>query len=206
MADPRAALIRAARRLNEIGGLPASDGNLSTRVGPRLFWISPSGIEKRGIAAEDFVLLDDSGRVMDGHRKPSSEWPMHVAIYGQREEINCILHAHPPYLTAFAAARKVPSTSILAEAQGAIGDICLVPYAPPGSPFLGREMIVSCANPGVYLLENHGAVAVGETVSEALHRVERAEFLAQVSLLSDKLNGAIPLTEAQLANLQRQMR
>lgn len=206
MADPRAALVRAAQRLNEIGGLPASDGNLSARSGPGLFWISPSGIEKREIAIDDFVMIDDSGRVMDGHGRPSSEWPMHLAIYRQRAEVNCILHAHPPYLTAFAVAHKVPNPAILAEAALMVGDICLVPYALPGSSSLGREVVARGSSPGMYLLENHGAVAVGSAVGEALHRFERAEFLAHVSLLTEKTDGAVPLSEAQLAELRRQMR
>lgn len=203
MADPRTALVRAVRRLDEIGGLPASDGNLSARVGPRLFWISRSGSEKRGITPDDFLLIDDSGRVTKGNGKPSSEWPMHMALYGERREVNCILHAHPPGLTAFAAAHRVPKTSILAEAEAMIGEICLVPYARPGSTSLGKEIIACGASPSIYLLENHGAVAVGSEVEEALHRMERAEFLAQVSLLAEKLNGAIPLSETQLADLRR---
>lgn len=203
MTDPRAALVHAARRLSEIGGLPASDGNLSARVGPRLFWISPSGIEKRGITPDVFLLIDDSGCVTEGEGRPSSEWPMHVALYGERREVNCILHAHPPNLTAFAAAHRVPETSILAEAEAMIGEICLVPYARPGSASLGKEIIACGASPSLYLLENHGAVAVGGEVEEALHRMERAEFLAQVSLLAEKLDGAIPLSETQLAELRR---
>jgi len=206
MTDPRAALVGAAQRLNEIGGLPASDGNLSARGGRGLFWISLSGVEKRKIGAGDFVLIDNSGRVVDGYGRPSSEWPMHLAIYRQRAEVNCILHAHPPHLTAFAAAHKVPNPAILVEAALNVDDICLVPYAPPGSDSLGREIVASSSSSGVYLLENHGAVAVGKAVSEALHRFERAEFLAQVSLLAEKIDGVIPVSEARLADLRRQMR
>lgn len=205
MADPRAALVQAARHLDEMGSLPASDGNLSAKVGPQLYWISPSGKEKGQIAVDDFVLIDGSGRTVSGHGKPSSEWPMHLTIYRQRPEVHGILHAHPLHLTAFAAAHEVPDTAILAEAQLAIGGICLVPYAPPGSVFLGSEMIISCANPGVYLLENHGAVAVGRTVVEALHRMERAEFLAQVSLLSEKIGKAVPLSQQQISELHNRM-
>ena len=206
MADTRIALVKAARRLHEIGGFPATDGNLSARGGPCLFWISRSGVEKGTIAEDAFVLIDVSGGKVDGYIKPSSEWPMHLAIYHKREDICAILHAHTPYLTAFAAARKIPDTAILAEAELAIGGICLVPYAPPGSAFLGKEMVISCATPGVYLLENHGAVAVGKTVVEALHRMERAEFLARVMLLSEKIGGGIPLSEAQIHQLRQQGR
>jgi len=204
--DPRAALVHAAHRLREMECLPASDGNLSVRAGPNLFWISPSGIEKGRIVIEDLVLLDSSGQVLEGRGKPSSEWPMHWAIYNHRVEVNSILHAHPPYLTAFAAAHRVPDTAILAEAQLAIGEIHLVPYAAPGSASLGREIVAKSTRAGVYLLENHGAVAVGREVEEALHRLERAEFLARVNLLADKLGGAMPLSETEVIRLQQRRR
>jgi L-fuculose-phosphate aldolase len=159
-------------------------------------------MEKGRIALEDFVLLDASGQTVEGRGKPSSEWPMHWAIYGHRDEVNSILHAHPPYLTAFAAAHRVPDMTILAEAQLAIGEIHLVPYAAPGSASLGREIVAKSTRAGVYLLENHGVVAVGREVDEALHRLERAEFLARVSLLSEKIGGAVPLGEPELAGLR----
>ncbi|MFH1010703.1 MAG: class II aldolase/adducin family protein [bacterium] len=201
--DPRAALVRAAHRLREMECLPASDGNLSARSGPSLFWISPSGVEKGRIAADDFVLLDASGQTIEGRGKPSSEWPMHWAIYCQRNEVNSILHAHPPFLTAFAAAHRVPDLAILAEAHLAIGEIHLVPYAAPGSASLGREIVAKSTRAGIYMLENHGAVAVGREVDEALHRLERAEFLARVSLLTEKIGGAVPLSEAEVVRLRQ---
>ncbi|MBU1706970.1 class II aldolase/adducin family protein, partial [bacterium] len=87
-----------------------------------------------------------------------------------------------------------------------IGGICLVPYAPPGSASLAEQIVFCGGNSDVYLLENHGAVAVGKTTEEALHRMERAEFLAKVMLLAEKIGGGIPLSKAQLQQLQQQGR
>jgi len=202
MPDPRNALVEAAHRLHEMGCLPASDGNFSARAERSLFWISTSGIEKGSISVDDFVLIDDAGHTVEGNGKPSSEWFLHLAIYQHRDEVNSILHAHPPYLSAFAAAHKVPDSAILAEAELAIGGICLVPYAAPGTANLATE-VVTCVTPcGIYLLENHGAVAVGRETAHALHRLERAEFLARVSLLAERIGGAVPLSRAQVAELR----
>ena len=201
--EPRAELVRAARRLHEIRGFTASDGNLSARISSNSFWISPAGMEKGGIVEDDFIKIDENGRKLSGQGEPSTEWAVHLAIYRERKEIECILHAHTPHLTAFAAARKLPDTALLAEAELAIGGICLVPYAPPGSRALAERMISTGKNPGIYLLENHGTIAVGKTVEEALHRLERAEFLANVALLSEKIGGGIPLSKAQLRQLQQ---
>ena len=206
MEKQRAELIRAAKRLDEIGGFVATDGNLSARISSNSFWISPAGVEKRGILKDDFIQIDENGRKLSGQGEPSTEWAVHLAIYREREDICAILHTHTPHLTAFAAARKIPDTAILAEAELAIGRICLVPYAPPGSASLAEQIIFCGGNPGVYLLENHGAIAIGKTAKEALHRMERAEFLAKVTLLAEKIGGGIPLSKAQLQQLQQQGR
>jgi len=202
MPDPRIALIEAARRLHEMGCLPASDGNFSARADRKLFWITQSGIEKGKISIDDFVLIDDAGRAIEGHGKPSSEWFLHIAIYEHRDEVNSILHAHAPYLTAFAAAHKVPDTAILAEAELAIGGICLISYAPPGTTNLATQVAACTTQCGIYLLENHGVVAVGRDTAHALHRLDRAEFLAKVSLLAQEMGGAVPLSRAQVAELR----
>ncbi len=204
--EQRAELVRAARQLYEIGGFTATDGNLSARISSTSFWISPTGAEKGGIVEDDFVQIDEKGRKLSGSGEPSTEWAVHLAIYRKREDIGAILHAHTPHLTAFAAAHKIPDTAILAEAELMIGGICLVPYAPPGSASLAEQIIFCGLNSGVYLLENHGAVAVGKTTEEALHRMERAEFLAKVMLLAEKIGGGIPLSKAQLQQLQQQGR
>jgi L-fuculose-phosphate aldolase len=193
MTDPRAALVRAAHKLYETGCLPATDGNFSARTESNRFWISTSGAEKGQIAVADFVLIDASGQIVEGEGKPSSEWQMHSAIYEQRLEVNTILHAHPPNLTAFAAAHKVPDLAILAEAVLTISEIRLIPYAAPGTSELGRELAARASRPGVYLLENHGAVALGSDVGDTLHRLERAEFLARVTLLAERIGGTVPL-------------
>ena len=204
--EQRAELVHAARRLDEIGGFTATDGNLSARISSNSFWISPAGVEKGEIVEDDFVQIDENGRKLSGQGEPSSEWAVHLAVYREREDICAILHTHTPHLTAFAAAHKIPDTALLAEAEFAIGGICLVPYALPSSTALAEQIIFCGGNPGVYLLENHGAIAVGKTAKEALHRMERAEFLAKVTLLAEKLGGGIPLSKSQLQQLQQQGR
>jgi L-fuculose-phosphate aldolase len=206
MSDPRKALVEAAQRLHEMGCLPASDGNLSARAEDNLIWISPSGVEKRKLTIDDFIRIDDTGHAVNSGANPSSEWHLHLAIYQHRAEVNSILHAHPPYLTAFAAAHQMPNSALLAEAELAIGEICLVPYAPPGSAALGEQVVACMKKCGIYLLENHGVVAVGSDTTQALHRLERAEFLASVSILAQSIGGALPLTAAQVAELRKRRR
>jgi L-fuculose-phosphate aldolase len=84
-----------------------------------------------------------------------------------------------------------------------VGPIVLVDYRPPGSEELAQALLSANANTGVYLLANHGAVAVGASVRKALYRLERAEFLAHVEWLAVALGGGVPLNAASIRELQR---
>ncbi len=193
-------LIHASRVLRDAGCLPATDGNFSARLSVERVLLTMRGIEKRSLTEWDVVevLLDDETPV-DG----STEWGLHRALYRARPEIGCILHVHAPALTSFAAAHVVPSVELLAEAFQTVGEIALIPFATPGTPDVGNNLVIKSPQAMVYLLANHGAVAVGGTVREALYRLERAEFLARVQINAAILGGGQPLTTDQLASLSK---
>ncbi|RPH94034.1 class II aldolase/adducin family protein [candidate division KSB1 bacterium] len=183
-------LIQTARALHLSGFLPATDGNLSVRKSERRILITASHIEKGNLNEADIVELaldnPDPGRA-------SSEWRMHRAVYLAREEIECILHVHSPYLTAFAAAHRVPRVNLLAEAAMTCGEIVFIPFRIPGTAELAETLIRTSRTASVYLLANHGVVAVGKDVMETRHRLERAEFLAQTEWLCSFLGGGVPI-------------
>jgi L-fuculose-phosphate aldolase len=79
-------------------------GNISARVaGEDLVAITPSGMNYDSLLAEDIVLVDLAGNVVEGTRKPSIELPMHLAVYNNRTDIQAIVHTHSSFATAMAA-------------------------------------------------------------------------------------------------------
>jgi len=182
-------LIRSAEVLNSLHCLPATDGNLSARLDADTVLITTSGIEKRLLSESSFVVarLSESRPAV-----ASSEWPMHRSLYKTRPDVNCVLHAHPPYLTSFAVTDFVPDTHLLAETELLIGRIVRVPFVPPGSAALADALLTADPAAAVYLLSNHGALSVGGSITEALHRMERAEFLARVQIQAACLGGGVP--------------
>ena len=192
-------LQQAARVLAGLNCLPATDGNLSARLDGGRVVLTRKGIAKRELQPTDFVTVDVHESAPDG---ASSEWMMHRALYQHRPDVQCVLHAHAPGLTAFAVTERVPNTMLLAESALLLGRIAAVPFVTPGSAALGAAVIAADSRAAVYLLANHGAVAVGETVAEALYRLERAEFLAQVEIAAAKLGAVIPLSDSQIAEIR----
>ncbi len=194
-----AELLHAAHVLGASGLFPATDGNLSARLDEKCVLVSVGGIEKRSMREEDLVKV-----FLDEPRpdRVSTEWPMHRVLYQGRKGVGCVLPVHSPALTAFAAAHRVPQVKLLSESYATVGPIVLVPFAQPGTDRVGEAMLEVDSAASVYLLANHGAVAVGGSPREALYRIERAEFLARVELNTTTLGGGRLLTADQLATLR----
>lgn len=172
-------LCHAAKVLNRIGCLPATDGNFSVRASGEKVIVTRKGIEKRQLTRDDLVMAD----LKDAQPgDASSEWKLHRALYKARSDINAILHVHAPLLGAFVAAAAVPDVSLLMETEQTLGGFALIPYADPGTAKIGELAVEHGGQAGVLILERHGVVAVGSSIREALHRIERAEFLARVQL------------------------
>jgi len=187
-------LLHAGRILEEAGLCIATDGNFSARLNGENILITRSGIEKRDLSGASFVEVNLSDEMT---ASASSEWLLHQAMYS-RPDVACVLHVHAPFLTTFSVAHKVPPTNLLAEAFDAVGEITLVPFCKPGTRELSQRVLDANPRAMVYLLANHGAVSVGSSVRDALHRIERAEFVARVAWQCAALGGGIPLTTQQL--------
>jgi len=201
MTDARAGLAAAGRRLDRLGFVPATDGNLSLRVAPDRLLVTPSGRPKGDLGEEEFLVTDLDGRVVAGSGVPSSELAMHLAVYRSRPDVGAVVHAHPPTASGFSVAGVDLTQPILPEILLTVGPVPLTRYARPGTgeiplsiaPFLDRH--------DAFLLANHGVLTLGRDLPEALHRMERVEHLARVSLVARLLGGARELTPGQVSCL-----
>ena len=200
-AADRAALVSCGRRLDALGFAPATDGNVSVRLGPRAFLVTPAGREKGGLSPDELLLVDLEGAVVEGEGRPSTETPMPLLCSRRRGDVGGVVHAHPPVATAFAAAGVSLDAPVIPEIVLTVGTIPLVPYATPGTEELARALEPFVDDHDAFLLASHGVLTLGRDVREALHRMERVEHLAKVTLAARLLGGPRPLTDAQVVSL-----
>ena len=203
-AEPAAELLKTCRLFDRAGFFPGKSGNVSLRLTDSTFLITPSGVRKSELAPEDLVEMDLAGRVLRQDKKPSSEAKMHCHVYQKRQEIKAVVHAHPPFATGFAAAGLPLDTPVLPEAILVLGRVPLAAYGTPGTwevpesltPYLER-------GDNAFLLSNHGALTIGETLDQAAHLMETLELFAQVLLISRLLGGEKLLSREDLEKLSR---
>ena len=195
-------LVRCCHLMAEKGLVAGTEGNVSARAEDgKSVWMTPSNVNKGEVTEAMLVRLDLDGNVVEGERPPTSERWMHLEFYRQRPGAGGVAHGHPVFCTAFAAASRRLPRDILPELIAVIGEIPLVPYGRPSSPKLAAAIAPFCRQHNVFLLQNHGAIAVGPSVRDAYHRLEVAEAYAKTCWAATALGGVKPLVAEEIADL-----
>jgi L-fuculose-phosphate aldolase len=195
-------LVRICRRLAVRGFVVATDGNVSFRNRNGNIVTTRSGVRKESARRSDLVVVTPTGGIVHGERKPSTEIGMHLFIYRERPDVNAVVHAHPLYATAFAAARMALDQPLLPEVIVTIGRIPLAAYATPSTSEVARSLAPLVHEADAILLANHGVVTFGRTLEEAFQRMERVEHVARVTFFARALGGEKPLTKSELKRLR----
>jgi L-fuculose-phosphate aldolase len=187
LTHPRDEILATIQRIYGYRMTTTSGGNLSIREPNGDVWITPARIDKGRLRREDIVCVHPDGAV-DGPHRPSSELPFHLAIYAARPDLKAIVHAHPVALVAFSICGQVPDTRLFHQARYVCGEPGFAPYALPGSAQLGQNIANTFARGShCVILENHGVVVGGETLSQAFARFETLEFTAKTILKARRL-------------------
>jgi L-fuculose-phosphate aldolase len=190
----RKTIVEYGRLLYQKGLTVGTGGNISARGENGTMLITPTSTCK-GMLEEDrlVVISINDGKVLSGGR-PSIETPFHLAFYRARPEVNAVIHTHPTYCTALAVKGIRIHPGLTPEGLLVLGrDVPLVPYATPGTDELVKYLSDKLKTSDSFLLEKHGAIAVGRNMREAFHRMETLEFVAQLHFNLYALGGAEPL-------------
>jgi len=198
--EARKNAVAVTRRMYETGLINAYEGNVSVRVGDRVF-ITPSGINK-GILTEGMLCeVDLDGNMINpsDEYKPSSEAKMHYAIYKQRPNAKSVVHNHSIFATAYAVARKPIVTKSVPEMIVLFGEIPVFTYGTPGTPEVYADLEKYSEDTDVFLIANHGIVAVGgEDVWATYEKAAAVEKTAQILIMSRLLGGEHPIEDDKL--------
>lgn len=196
-ATLRQEMVELARFMGEHGLVAGSAGNLSVRLEPGWFLTTPSGRIKARLAPQDLVVVDLEGRPRHPHEpKPSSEVRMHLSLYQRDEQLEAIVHAHPKAVTALSLRGEPwPNLCVSAEGAAAFGAVGLVEYVRPG----GWELGEACAAVAAYgykalVLLHHGAVTMGESLEQAMARMQALEHVSALWMMAADGAKAPPAT------------
>ena len=207
----RIQVAKAALTLFESGLVVNTSGNVSTKIADHVL-ITPSGRSYNQVEPRDIVVLDLQGAIIDGDLLPSSETPLHLSIYNSNPETGAIVHTHSVHATAVSTLLKeLPAIHYQIADLG--GPVPVAPYRTFGTPALAAVVTEVLQNQPAALMQNHGAVTVGNTIAQALARSITLEWLSQVflqahqcgepSLIENEELDSVRKRQKQLANDRR---
>ncbi|MFZ0559803.1 MAG: class II aldolase/adducin family protein [Methylovirgula sp.] len=181
----RRALVENCLELERLQINQGTAGNLSARCGEWML-ITPTGVpyDKMTAAMIARMPIEIDYGAWFGPRAPSSEWRMHLDILRARHDVGAIIHTHAVYATALSLLHKpIPAVHYMIAAFGAPTVRC-TKYAPFGTKELSDLAIDGLANRQGVLLGQHGMLATGRDLREALWRAVELETLAKMYVLA----------------------
>lgn len=190
----RAEVARYAKKMYDSGLVQATQGNLSAcDRESELVCITPSGADYQMLTAEDIVVVDATGKIVEGKWKPSVETPLHTLVLRRRHDINCVMHIHSPYATAFGVVyQQFPM--VLAESALCLGGtIPIAPYRMSGTPEFAELVADTLGDNAAVIWGNHGAMVVGVNLALTFSIAHALEDSAKVYAIAKQLGTPILL-------------
>jgi len=165
-----------------------TDGNISFKVKDRIF-ITQSSKAKDLLTEEDMIEVSAEGEVLTKGKKASTELDLHLVVYKERPDIQAVVHAHPPYATAFAVAHIPLDLNSMSEIVSTLGVVPLAEYGTPSTKELPDSLLPFIHKCNAMLLANHGAITYGESLQQAWYGMQRLEHYAKISYFARQLGG-----------------
>ncbi|MDQ1030343.1 L-fuculose-phosphate aldolase [Streptomyces umbrinus] len=197
-------LVATARRTVADGLVVGTSGNVSVRVGDTVL-VTPSGVPYDRLAPGDLCGVSLDGRQVLGSLVPTSELPMHLAVY-RTTDARAVVHTHAVHATAVSTlVTELPLIHYMAAALG--GPVRVAPYATYGTEKLAENMLRALRDRTACLLQNHGTLTYGATLPQAYDRTAQLEWMCRVWLTASSLPGYTPtlLTREQVTEVAERL-
>ena len=194
-------ICEVGHRLYAHGFVAANDGNISVKVSENEFYCTPTGVSKGSLTPDMIIKIDAEGNKLEGTLNPSSEIKMHLRVFRERPDVNAVVHAHPPVATAFTVAGIPLDRYILPEAVLTIGDVPTCEYATPSTMEIPDSLMPYIQEHDAFMLKNHGALTVGNTLTRAFFTMEEVEFNAKIMKHAMELGRIQEISEEKMYEL-----
>jgi L-fuculose-phosphate aldolase len=198
-------LVATARRTVSDGLVVGTSGNVSVRVGDTVL-VTPSGVPYDRLTPEDVTGVGLDGRQVLGTLTPTSELPMHLAVY-RTTDAQAVVHTHAVHATALST--LVPELPLIHYMAGALGGpVRVAPYATYGTEELAANMLRALTGRSGCLLQNHGTITHGATLDQAYDRTAQLEWMCRLWLTASSVPGMTPslLSREELAHVTDRLR
>lgn len=202
MQEERELVVEYGKKMSAARLSTGTSGNISIYNAEKgLVAISPSGMDYFSTTPEDVVIMDLSANVVDGKRKPSSEWALHTAFYKRKPHARAIVHTHSMFCTTMAVLGEPIQAVHYVIGDAGAPEVPCAPYQLFGTEALADAAMEVCGKSNAVLLGNHGLVCCGGDIRSAYSLACNLEYVAELQYRAMSIGKPNVLTEEQMAEV-----
>ena len=172
-------IIDAALKMDKYQLISLSGGNVSQRMNKDHILVTPSGMIYEDMVADDVLVVDNQGNVVEGNRKASVDTIALCYIYHHMPKVNAVIHTHQPYATGLGLVYDQIDCDLTTLANTTKGHVHVAPYSSAASIDMGIAVVDYIGDSLAVVLKNHGVVAIGKNLTEALYAAVYLEEAAK---------------------------
>lgn len=195
-------ICKIGRNLWQKDFVAANDGNISVLLPDGTVLCTPTMVSKGSMTPESLARVTLDGESLSDAR-PSSEVKMHLRVYQEDPSVRAVVHAHPPYATAFAVMGEGLTRAMLPETVVAMPRVPLAPYATPSTEAVPESIAGLIKGGTACLLEHHGALTWGPDLMSAYLAMERLEATCKLTWILRLVGGERDLPDVEVTRLQQ---
>lgn len=192
-------VIKVGIKLDRYGLIALSGGNISYKIDEDKVLVTPSGMIYEDLVVEDIILMDLSGKVIEGSRKASVDTKALLYIYNNMPEVKAVIHTHQPYATALGLVQDEFKCNLTTLANATKGSVNVCPFSSAASEQMGIEAVENLKGKLAVILKHHGVIAVGKSLKQALYSCVYLEEAAQTYCIAKSMsNDVAMMSDAQI--------
>jgi len=200
MREERELVVEYGKKMSSAHLSTGTSGNISIYNAEKgLMAISPSGMDYFSTQPEDVVITDLEAHVVDGTRKPSSEWALHTIFYKNKPEAGAVVHTHSVYCTTFAVLGQPIRAVHYVIGDANTDKVPCAPYQTFGTVELAEAAVKVCGQSNAVLLGNHGLVVCGQDIKSAYSLACNLEYVAELQYHAMCIGTPNNLSDAEMA-------
>jgi L-fuculose-phosphate aldolase len=195
----RELIVEYGKKMLESGLTKGTGGNISVFIREeKMIAITPSGVYYFKTRPEDVVIMDLHGNIIDGDKKPSSEYSMHKIFYEKREDIDSVVHLHSTYAATISClGEDLPAVHYLVAVSGGRNVRC-AKYATFGTKELAINAYEAMKDRYVVLLSNHGLLSGAKDLPNAYNKAEEIEFCSEIYCRAKSIGDPVILSDEEM--------
>ena len=207
MQEERELVVEYGKKMSAARLSTGTSGNISIYNAEKgLMAISPSGIDYFSTRPEDVVITDLDANIVDGDKKPSSEWGLHTTFYRHKPHARAVVHTHSMYCTTFAVLGQPIRAVHYVIGDAGVATVPCAPYYPFGTLELAEAAISVCGESNAVLLGNHGLVTCGSSLKSAYSLACNMEYIAELQYRAMCIGTPNVLSDEQMAEVMERFK